>query len=180
MPTITTKMVPEGKLQSPKSWRHMMRHQCTPLHPVLEARKVPPYHPLGSIHKRRKNPLCAILKYLPIVCGSLRTRRGQRRHIEHMLIQRSVRGWRRGEYSKTKVHSKSSLYHYSNLSHVMSTYTPPPRERRMCMTWCHQELSFRRTCLTMSYSWILRKKTWLPSNRKQSCCNGTTVWDTYR
>ena len=150
MPNGTTTMAPEGKLKSPKAWRHMMRHQGTPLHPVMEARKVPPHHPLGSIHKRRKNPLCAILKYLPSVCGSLQTRRGQIGHIAHMLLQRGIRGWRWGEYSKTKVHSKRSLYHYSNLSHAMSTYAPPPRGRIMCMNWRHQELSLWRTWLTMS------------------------------
>ena len=109
MSTGPTTMGPAGKRQSTKAWRHMVRHQGTILHPLMEAINVPPYHPLGSIHKPRKNPLCTVLKYLPSVCGRLKTRKDQRGYIALLLLQSSFRWWRQGVDSKIKAHSKRSL-----------------------------------------------------------------------
>ena len=72
-----------------KAWRHMVHHQGPPFYPILETGTVPSYHPLGSFNKCLQNPLGAIIKYLPCVCGSL-WKEHKREDIEHVCYSNAV------------------------------------------------------------------------------------------
>ena len=91
MPAIPTEMGIAGKRQLSEAWRNMVCNQGLPLYPVLETVTVPLYRPLGSLHKRRKNLLGAIFKYLPCVCGSLQKKAENRVHGTCLLLQHSFR-----------------------------------------------------------------------------------------